>query len=187
MSAVLSLFLDRDGVINELLPMNYVTTWQEFIFKKDVLKELAKLSIIFDHLFIVTNQQGVGKGLMTQGNLDDIHNKMLEKIHTAGGKITKIYACTHLEEAQCDCRKPKTGMLKFAFDEYPELNAHQSFLVGDSSSDIEMADTFGIPSAGMLHIYNKHSIWKPQPQYFINDLTDLRTKVLPLILEKNKA
>jgi D-glycero-D-manno-heptose 1,7-bisphosphate phosphatase len=177
-----SLFLDRDGVINELLPMDYVKTWQEFKFKTEVLEELALLSEVFDSIFIVTNQQGVGKGLMTEADLNTIHSRMSDEIHEAGGRITKIYSCIHIKESDCDCRKPKTGMLKQAFADFPDLTKSYCVLVGDSASDIEMAKAFGIMSVGMLHHYNKDGNWTPQPEYIVHNLTELRMKLLPLIL-----
>ena len=179
-----TLFLDRDGVINELLPMDYVKTKQEFVFKKEALEELALLSKIFDNLFIVTNQQGVGKRLMSEEDLMDVHNYMLEEIQRAGGRITKVYSCIHLKELDCDCRKPKPGMLRQAFKEYPESDPVKSIVVGDSSSDIEMAHYLGILSVGLIHIYNMQSIWLPKPDYLVNNLTELRMKVLPLIFEE---
>ncbi len=176
-----SLFLDRDGVINELLPMDYVKNREEFIFNSEAMEELALLSKIFKSIFVVTNQQGVGKGLMSESDLDDIHNYMLEKIEGVGGRITKIYSCIHVKEAECECRKPKTGMLKQAFQEFPELDRNHSILIGDSSSDIEMAHLYGIHSVGMQHIYNSNTNWTTQPDFTVNNLTELRMKVLPLI------
>ncbi len=181
MKSIRSLFLDRDGVINELLPMDYVKTIEEFKFKEEVLHELALLSKLFDRVFIVTNQQGVGKGLMSADDLHEIHYYMKNKIEKAGGQITKIYSCTHIKELQCECRKPKPGMLKMAFTEFPDATPQHSILVGDSSSDIEMASYLGIPSVGMLHKYNMDVAWQPKPDYLINNLTELRLKVLPLI------
>ncbi len=182
MSQNWSLFLDRDGVINELLPMDYVKSWQEFRFKTEVLEELALLSKVFETIFIVTNQQGVGKGLMSEDDLNDIHSRMTDEIREAGGRITKIYSCIHIKEADCDCRKPKPGMLKQAFAEFPDINHRYSLLVGDSSSDIEMASAFGMRSVGLIHNYNKDTLWNIQPEYIINNLTELRMKLLPLIL-----
>jgi D-glycero-D-manno-heptose 1,7-bisphosphate phosphatase len=178
-----SIFLDRDGVINELLPMDYVKTRQEFVFKEGVLSELAMLSNIFDYLFIITNQQGVGKGLMTEEALLDVHNYMMDEIQLAGGRISKIYYCPHIKELDCNCRKPKPGMVERAFEEFPEATPQQSIFVGDSSSDIELAESFGITSVGMLHAHNRNTVWQPRPAYMVESLTQLREEVLPLILE----
>jgi histidinol-phosphate phosphatase family protein len=178
-----TLFLDRDGVINELLPMDYVKTRNEFIFRKEVANELANLGNYFDYIFVITNQQGVGKGLMNADDLTDVHLFMSEKIEEAGGRIDKIYSCTHLKEVDCECRKPKPGMLHTAFREFPEADPKKSILVGDSSSDIEMAKGFGIISVGMTHIYNMHMEWQPEPDYKVNDLHELRLHVIPSILQ----
>ena len=104
-----TLFLDRDGIINRLRPGDYVKSWDEFEFLPGALNALTKCNAMFRRILVVTNQRGVGKGLMTRQALDEIHRRMLQTIAAHGGRIDKIYCCTGLSEND-PCRKPNIGM-----------------------------------------------------------------------------
>ena len=132
-----TLFLDRDGVINVKLEGKYVQNFSEFEFISGSLSAISKLSQLFFRIIIITNQQGIGKGIMTQFDLNTLHFKMQQKIEYYGGRIDKIYFCPHLESDNCLCRKPKPGMIKNAIIDFPEIKIDHSYLVGDSDSDIE--------------------------------------------------
>ena len=115
-----TLFLDRDGVINEKID-GYVKTYSEFKFIDGVLESLKHLSEYFEKIIIVTNQQGIGKKLMTIDDLERLHKSMINEINLFGGRIDKIYYCPCLESENCgECRKPKSGMLidakRFSFN-----------------------------------------------------------------------
>lgn len=135
-----SLLLDRDGVINKRLIDDYVKNWNQFEFLPDVLGTISKLSKFFGHIFVFTNQQGIGKGLMTEKELIIIHNKMIQEINLYGGKIDSVYYCPHLKSADCHCRKPSDFLLQKAKNEYKDLNFSKSIMVGDMPSDIEFGD-----------------------------------------------
>jgi histidinol-phosphate phosphatase family protein len=132
-----SLFLDRDGVINERLPGDYIKEIVQFKFIDGVVEALASLSAIFEKIIIVSNQQGIGKKIMTEEELDAVHRFMVEKIEQSGGRIDAIYHCPALESDNHPDRKPKTGMAMKAKSDFPELEFSRSFMVGDSLSDIE--------------------------------------------------
>ncbi|MDQ3192400.1 MAG: HAD-IIIA family hydrolase [Bacteroidota bacterium] len=132
-----TLFLDRDGVINKKPPNDYVKKWSEFHFIQGVLIALPKLSEIFNKIIVVTNQQGVGKGLYTPDDLNTIHSNMLDQIQDAKGRINHIYYCTNLASENSLCRKPNTGMAIQAKADYPEIDFNKSVIVGDSVSDME--------------------------------------------------
>ncbi|MFA5541921.1 MAG: HAD-IIIA family hydrolase, partial [Bacteroidales bacterium] len=102
-----TLFLDRDGVINTRLVDDYVKTWKEFEFIEGVLEAISIFSKEFDRIFIVTNQQGIGKGIMSEEDLDKIHSRMIEEIEAKGGRIDKIYFCKHLAKENHIDRKPR--------------------------------------------------------------------------------
>src|ERR1035441_2519540 len=91
-----TLFLDRDGVINLHYPNDYVKTWDEFYFLEGVLDAFRNLSSVFRRIIVVTNQQGVGKELMSHDDLQFIHTEMLKEIRKHGGRINAIYAATDL-------------------------------------------------------------------------------------------
>ncbi len=138
-----SIFLDRDGVINEKLENDYVKSWDEFIFKYGVLEAIAGLAKIFGHIFIVTNQRGVGLGKMTEAELNEIHNQMLASIEATSGKIDKIYHCIDTDDSSL-YRKPNTGMGLLAKQEYPEIDFSKSIMLGDSISDMEFGKKLGM-------------------------------------------
>ena len=139
-----SLFLDRDGVINNKLEGRYVTNFNEFEFIKNSDTAIVSLSKIFKRIFIVTNQQGIGKGIMSEKDLQLLHDNMQKKISSIESVITKIYFCPHLAEDLCKCRKPNIGMLEQAKVDFPDIKIDQSFLIGDSDSDIEAGKIFGL-------------------------------------------
>ena len=143
-----TLFLDRDGVINRRLIDDYVKKPEEFEFLPKVLESIAAFSKKFKHIFIVTNQQGIGKGLMTDNDLEIIHNKMLQEIEANGGRIDKVYYCPDLAESNSPNRKPEIGMALQAQKNFSDVDFSKSLMVGDSKGDIN----FG-KNAGMITVF----------------------------------
>ena len=139
-----TLFLDRDGVINRQITGGYVTKIEEFEFLPKVLEALAILSKNFEHIFIVTNQQGIGKGIFTMNDLEKIHAEMLEKITEKGGRIDKIYAAPNLESENNINRKPQIGMALQAQKEHPDIIFSNAIMVGDSSLDMQFGKNAGM-------------------------------------------
>ncbi len=137
-----TLFLDRDGVINERIPNDYVKSVKEFSFFAGVPLALEKIEPIFGHIFIVTNQQGIAKGLMTTEDLAKVHRHMKKTIENLGGRIDKIYYCP--EKSPSPCRKPNTGMAEQAKRDFPTVDFSRSIMVGDSASDIEFGNRLGM-------------------------------------------
>lgn len=129
------LFLDRDGILNKHLLGDYVRNWGMWEWLPGVLDSMPQLAKRYKRIFIVTNQQGVGKGLMSAADLEDVHRHMLADIEAAGGRIDKVYVCTELESAHSPNRKPEIGMAIQAKIDFPEVDFHRSVMVGDSASD----------------------------------------------------
>ncbi len=148
-----TLFLDRDGVINKRIMGGYVTCNSEFSFLPGVLESIKSFSTIFRRIIIVTNQQGVGKGIMTQLQLNSLHDFMRSEIEQSGGKIDEIFYCTDIAQAQDNCRKPSIKMANRAIECFPEIDLKKSIMVGDSLSDIQ----FG-KNAGMITIFSSNQI-----------------------------
>lgn len=132
-----TLFLDRDGVINERIVGSYVRDWSEFVFLDAVLEAMPILARKFNRIVVVTNQQGIAKGIMSEEALNKVHNKMLEVIAEHGGKIDKVYYSPKHERENPPCRKPNTGMGWQAQADFPSIDFKQSIMVGDSVTDIE--------------------------------------------------
>ena len=131
-----TLFLDRDGVINERIIDGYVTRPEDFRLIDGVLEALAIFARRFDHIFMVTNQQGIGKGLMTEADLEAIHANFLRQVTEAGGRIDRIYHCPALKSEHSFMRKPSIGMALRARKDYPGVVLRRSVMVGDTESDM---------------------------------------------------
>lgn len=138
-----TLFLDRDGIINRHLPSNYVKKWEEFEFLPGVLEAMKIFSGYFEHILVVTNQRGVGKGIMTENNLIIIHNNMISEINRHQGRIDKVYYCTDIDKDSPN-RKPNPGMALQAKSDFPEIDFKKSIMVGDDVSDMEFGNRLGM-------------------------------------------
>jgi histidinol-phosphate phosphatase family protein len=138
-----SLMLDRDGVINRRIIDGYVTSWSEFEFLPGVLEALRILAQRFKYIFIITNQQGVGKGLMTMEQVDEVHDRMCEAIEEQGGRIDGILVCPQLADEPDNYRKPNPQMAFMAQEIAPDLDLNRCIMVGDSLSDIEFGRNAG--------------------------------------------
>ena len=138
-----TLFLDRDGVINRWLPGDYVRSWNQFSFLPGILESLRKWAGHFKRIIIVSNQRGVGKGKLSQPELDAVHARMCAAIEAAGGRIDAIYTCTELDESH-PMRKPQTGLFLAACRDYPDIAPERSVMLGDSDSDRDFASNCGM-------------------------------------------
>ncbi len=133
--------LDRDGVINADR-FGYITSWDEFTFlpgSKTALRLLAENAY---RVHIVSNQSAVGRGLMTEAALDDITARMLDEIRLEGGEIGSVHYCLHRPEDDCDCRKPKLGLVKEVVAKC-DVDLTRSWLVGDKLTDMELGNAAG--------------------------------------------
>lgn len=135
-----TLFLDRDGVINERIVGSYVSNKNDFLFLDGVLESIKIFSQIFGRIIIVTNQQGVGKKIVTKNQIHEVHQYMNDEIEDKGGFIDAIYYCPDLAIDNSSCRKPNIGMGLEAKSAFPEIRFNKSIMVGDSISDMEFAD-----------------------------------------------
>ena len=139
-----TLFLDRDGVINRRLIDDYVKCVNEFEFLPDAIDAIRVFSKKFKYIFVVTNQQGIGKGLMTEADLEIIHTNMISAIEAHGGRIDKVYHCSDLAASESLNRKPEIGMALQAQKDFPEVDFSHSIMVGDSKSDMQFGKNAGM-------------------------------------------
>ena len=131
-----AVFLDRDGVIN--IEKNYLYKIEEFEFFDGVFDTLNYLQLLGYKLFIITNQSGIGRGYYTQRDFDILTEWMLEEFKNNGINISQVELCPHEPNANCMCRKPKTGMIDTILTKH-QINLKKSWLVGDKNSDIQCA------------------------------------------------
>jgi len=150
-----AIFLDRDGVINKVRKES-IKSWSEFEFIPGILEFLSKIAELDCYIFIVTNQSLVGRGVIEEEVLQDIHKHMLNVIEENGGRIDAIYECIHKAEDNCVCRKPKPGMILWARRQYG-LDLSKSVMIGDSESDKLTAENAGCK---FISIKEGIDLWK---------------------------
>jgi D-glycero-D-manno-heptose 1,7-bisphosphate phosphatase len=142
-----AVFLDRDGVINRKAPgEDYIVDWREFEILPGVVEAIRKLNQAAYRLIVVTNQRAVAKHKITLPELEEIHQKLIAEVARSGAVIDGIYFCPHDLESKCGCRKPEPGMLLRALKEF-EIDPRQSWMIGDSTVDIEAGRRAGCRTA----------------------------------------
>lgn len=139
-----TLFLDRDGVINEQITNSYVMQWDDFSFIPGSIKAIKTLSEIFGRIVVITNQAGVGKGLMTERQMDEIHRLMIKTVDLLDGRIDKVYSATELPNAATTHRKPLPTMGLMAKKDFPEIDFSKSVMIGDSLVDMQFGKNLGM-------------------------------------------
>jgi D-glycero-D-manno-heptose 1,7-bisphosphate phosphatase len=142
--AIHTVFLDRDGVVNEKLPEGrYVAGWDSFRILPGVLEAIRLLNQSGVRVIVVSNQRGIALGLYTSADVQAIHASLQSLLHAQGAHIDAFYFCPH-DKGECDCRKPLTGMFEQAVAEFPGITAAASMMIGDSFSDIEFGRRLGM-------------------------------------------
>ena len=142
-SSARTLFLDRDGVLNRHIPDDYVRNWGMWEWMPGMLAEIKKWSSKFEHIILVSNQRGVGKGVMSDADLSSIHGHMMMDIMEAGGRLDLALYCTALDKNDAR-RKPNIGMFQEAQALFPDIDAKSSIMLGDMPSDAAFARNCGI-------------------------------------------
>lgn len=136
-----AVFLDRDGVINEERK-DYVKNIEEFKIFEGVAQAISLLKKNNFLVIIITNQSAINRNLLSHQMLEKIHNYLHNYLRNNGTSIDGIYYCPHKPDEGCDCRKPKSGLLLKASQEF-DINLHASWMIGDCEKDIEAAKTVG--------------------------------------------
>lgn len=166
-------FIDRDGVINEFPGQGkYVTGPGEFRLLPGSAQAIRKLNEHGFRVFVISNQQGLAKGLYSQRDLDAITRKMINELKKKKAVVDGVYYCTHLSQDNCLCRKPKTGLLEQACSDF-RIRPGSGFLVGDSMIDVETALAMKIKSVLVLSGREKISgrdSWPHQPDFIFDNL-----------------
>jgi histidinol-phosphate phosphatase family protein len=141
-----TLFLDRDGVINNEISDGYVLSPDQFIFMPNAKEAIALLTKHFTKIIIVTNQRCIGRGLLTKNGLAQIHNYMLKEINAIGGKIDAIYYATAIDSDDA-MRKPNAGMAFQAAKDFTDIILEKSIMVGNKKSDMLFAHNANMKAA----------------------------------------
>ena len=174
-------FIDRDGVINEDPIGDYVKRWEDFRFIPGVLESLKRLVQAGFGIVIISNQAGIGDGEYSEEALNDITDKMMRELKKNRIPIKGIYYCLHGKEANCDCRKPKTGLFKQAAHDI-SFRPADTYFIGDKQSDIQAGKNFGLRTVFVLTGHgtvDQHKL-KPgnQPEIIVSSLREAVAYVL---------
>lgn len=172
------LFIDRDGVVNKdpggWTKTNYVADWKDFHFIPGTLEALKILKEKGVKVIVASNQGGVNKGLYTQAELDHVNSLMLKEIEKSGGAVEEVFYCIHRDEDNCDCRKPKPGMLEVAAKKYG-VDPKTTYFIGDASKDISAGKRIGCKT--ILVLSGKSSrddirLMHDKPDYIFENLLE---------------
>jgi D-glycero-D-manno-heptose 1,7-bisphosphate phosphatase len=138
------IFLDRDGVLNRKLPEGaYVGEWAQFEWLPGAVEAVARMKRAGLTVIVVSNQRGIALGRITVTQLEDVHETMQNHLARKAARLDGIYYCPH-DYGECHCRKPGTGLFEQAFQSFPQANAGNSVVIGDSLSDIQAGLRLGM-------------------------------------------
>ena len=143
-----AVFLDRDGVLIHNRD-EYVRTWQDVVFYPETLSALSRASRSAYRFVVVTNQSGIGRGLISMEVVSAINARIVRVIEEAGGRIDGVLVCPHTPEDGCACRKPRPGLILEAASRF-DLALDQSVVIGDALSDIEAGRAAGVGKSWIL-------------------------------------
>lgn len=164
-----TLFLDRDGVINERIFEGYVLAYKDFRFLDGVLENAPSIFSCFCRVIVVTNQQCVAKGLLSKEGLDRLHNEMMLDFQKAGAKIDRVYAALEKKGDPPFMRKPNGRMAEFAQRDFPEIDFSKSIMVGDTDGDLQFGKNLGMKTV-LIESAEKTTI---VPDLILNRFGDL--------------
>jgi len=164
-----TLFLDRDGVINHEKDNDYIYHYGEFQFYEGVREAIQYFSTRFGKIIIITNQRGVGRELMTEEDLLQIHEQMIADIEASGGRIHKIYYCI-ADDAAHPNRKPNPGMAREALKDFPEIDLSKSIMVGNKISDMQFGRNAGMHTVFVKTTNPEQSFPHPSIDLAFSDL-----------------
>lgn len=153
-----TLFLDRDGVINKNIDGSYVLDWEQFEFLDGVLETMPKLAKLFPRIVVVTNQQCIAKGLISEDELNEIHQNMMNLIELNGGRMDAVYFAPNMASEENILRKPKSGMAFLAQNDFPQIDFNKSIMVGDKLSDMEFGQSVGMTTVYLSNTYTENKL-----------------------------
>ena len=183
-----AVFMDRDGTISEEIGyVNHASRYRVFPYSAHAVRLLNESDWL---AVLITNQAGVARGYFTEDMIGAVHHVLVKELERGGGHLDKIYYCPHHPSVgevpyrlDCDCRKPKPGLLHRAAEEL-DIDLSESWMIGDRYSDIELASNAGTRSAFVLSGYGlgeweyQRSGWKIQPDIVANDLLDAVQQIM---------
>jgi histidinol-phosphate phosphatase family protein len=166
-----TLFLDRDGVLNHEKHLDYIRSVSELKLYDGVIDAMRIFATQFSKIIIVTNQKGIGKGLMTVQDLDAIHASLQLQIELGGGQIDAIYHCSDMADDSPN-RKPQCGMAYQAQEAFPDIDFSKSIMVGNRLSDMGFARNAGMYSVFLATTHPEIEFPHPDIDFRFNSLIE---------------
>jgi D-glycero-D-manno-heptose 1,7-bisphosphate phosphatase len=183
-----AVFMDRDGTISEEVGyVNHPTRYRVFPYSAEAVRLLNEAGWL---AILVTNQAGVARGYFTEDLIGEVHGRLERELERGGARLDALYYCAHHPTVgeipyrfDCDCRKPKPGLIKRAADKF-EIDLKQSWMIGDRYSDIELARNAGTRAAFVLSGYGRgeweyqRAAWKHEPELVAENLLEAVRKIV---------
>jgi D-glycero-D-manno-heptose 1,7-bisphosphate phosphatase len=183
-----AVFMDRDGTISEEIGyVNHPSRYRVFAYSAEAVRLLNEAGWL---AILVTNQAGVARGYFTEDLIGATHDVLKQEMERGGAHLDAIYYCAHHPSVgelpyriDCDCRKPKPGLIRRAAVDFP-LDLAASWMIGDRYSDIELARNAGLRSAFVMSGYGRgeweyqRSAWKHEPDLVAEDLLEAVRKII---------
>jgi len=170
-----TIFLDRDGVINK--EKNYLHKVEDFEFIDGIFKSCKYLKSLGYEIIIVTNQSGISRGYYSENDFQNITDWMINQFNKNGIEILNIFYCPHSPNSDCNCRKPKPGMLIEAKNMH-SINMKKSWMVGDSERDIEAANLAGIDNTVMVRSGHKINEHTSNAKFILDSISQINQVIL---------
>ena len=164
------LLLDRDGVINK--EKNYLYQAEDFEFIDGVFEACKEYIDRGYKIAVITNQSGIGRGYYSESDFEKLTRWMVAEFAKADVTITDVQYCPHTPYHECNCRKPKTGMIE-AIDKKHGIDLPNSILVGDKESDIECGQNAGIGTTVIVKSGHAFDEKQTKADYVMKDVKDL--------------
>lgn len=189
-------FLDRDGTLN--IEAGYIKELKNLNLISGAGAAVKKLNENGVVCILTTNQTGAARDYYQEDHILNLNRRLTDLLEAQGAYLDAIYYCLHLPDApitkyskDCDCRKPKTGMVEKAYADMKELNKDLSFVVGDKATDVELAENCGAKSILVETGYGKRVLsgdyqWKVVPDFQAKSIVDAADWILETIEAKKK-
>ena len=165
--SIKTIFLDRDGVINK--EVNYLHKIDDFEFIDGVFESCQYLESLDYKIIIITNQSGISRGYYTENDFKIITNWMISEFKKNDINILDVFHCPHLPESNCNCRKPKSGMLLEAKYKH-NIDMNNSWLIGDTEVDIIAANSAGITNTILVKSGHKINEADSNAKYILDSI-----------------
>jgi D-glycero-D-manno-heptose 1,7-bisphosphate phosphatase len=188
-------FLDRDGTLNE--EIGYIQDVSMLNLINGAAESVEKLNRANVAAVLVSNQTGAARGYYAEEHILKLNDRLINLLQARGARLDALYYCPHLETGKvpafsikCDCRKPQAGLIRRAYQENPDLDPKCAYVVGDKSSDIELARNCGAKGVLVKTGYGQAVTdgryqWKVEPDYLAHNITDAVDWILKDIARQN--